>query len=147
MEIESLFDCKTYKFKPKHSLKCIQQFKNSRKFNNNFEMIQCSTEKLGFLHQKNYVLQFLINRSVETYVFTIYTDKDACYLADRNSLLKFHNQENAIRYKFGNIYNKNYMSNERLDYYCYETSYHIESNETLTDFINRSYSKGKRIYV
>ena len=147
MKIESLFDCKTYKFKPKHSLKYIQQFKNSRKFNNNFEMIRCSTEKLDFLHQKNYVLQFLINRSVETYVFTIYNDDDGYYLADNKSLLKFHDYKNAIKYKFGNIYKNNYMSYERMDYFCYETSYHIKSTETLTDFINASYSKGKRIYV
>lgn len=146
MKIDSLFDCKTYKFKPKHSLNYIQQFRKNKKYKSSFQMMKRSTEELSFLQPENYVLQFMINRSVETFVFSIFKDKDSYFLTDKQSILRFHKKENALKYKIGKIYNKNYMSNERLDYFCYQFD-RINKDDTLMDFINNAYSFGKRVYV
>ena len=146
MKIDSLFDCKTYKFKPKHSLNYIQQFRKNKKYKSSFQMMKRSAEELSFLQPENYVLQFMVNRSVETFVFSIFKDKDSYYLTDKQSILRFHKKENALKYKFGKIYNKNYMSNERLDYFCYQFN-RINKDDTLMDFINNAYSFGNRVYV
>jgi hypothetical protein len=142
--IDSLFICETYKLKPKDSLFILKQFKKTH-ICNNYQLLKQSNEELNYLQPKQFMLQIDLYNSVETYYFTIFSDKSGHYILDNEKIKHFHSYENCFKYKISKLYLNNYKSYEKLNYFCYQYNYNGEDCEN--EYINNAYLKGKRTFI
>lgn len=148
MNLAKIFSIESYEFTPKEAYSTIKDFVNKHKNQNSFDKLKDSMLSLNHLKQRSFVLQVdsgKWDRSVESYFFSIYSDKTGYYLRNGNTLKHFHNADNALKYNLAKIFKTNY-SCESIHYQCYEFNEMDEALESF-DYINYAYDYGKRIII
>ena len=149
MNLAKIFSFESYEFTPKYAYSTIKDFTNKHKNQNSFDKLKDSMLSLEHIKQDSYVLQIDSgnwDRSVESYFFSIYSDKSGYYLrTDDNKIKHFHNKENALKYNLAKIMVNKY-SCEKIRYFCYEFNEMDESLESY-DYINYAYDYGRRIII
>ena len=148
MNLAKIFSFESYEFKPKLAYETIKDFSNKHKNQNSFDTLKDSMLSLPYINQRSFVLQIDGNnwdRSVESYFFTIYSDKTGFYLRDNNRIKHFHHAENALKYKLAKIVRNNY-SCESIRYLCYEFNEMDQALESY-DYIDYAYTYGERVII
>lgn len=137
-----------HKFRPKKAYTDIYNFVNKNKNNNEYENVIQGFESLHNIQQKHFVLELYdpIYKSIESYCFSIYKDKTGYYTIYNNAIKHFHNSNNAIKYQCSKHIVNSKLSTENLTYMCLENSI-IDKTETFQEYIDRTYSMKKRIYI
>lgn len=139
----SLFDIKSIKYHPKNSLSIIKQI---NKFSSDsFENLKYSSTKYSHLNQDSYMLQISNGYSIETFIFSIYSDTSGYYLRDTR-IRHFHNKENALKYKLAKSYENYFCDYKSVEYQCYKLN-NVDNIYDSYDYVNESYKHGKRIYI
>ena len=149
MNLTKIFSFESYEFKPKEAYKTIKNFTNKHKRQNSFDVLKDSILSLSHINQRSFVLQIDGNkwdRSVESYFFSIYSDKTGYYLRDDNNTIRhFYNDKNALKYKLAKTV-KNKYSCESIHYICYEFNEMDQALES-NDYIDYAYTYGKRVLI
>lgn len=148
MNLTKLFSFESYEFKPKNAYLAIKKFTNKHKNQNSFDTLKDSRLSLSHINQRSFILQIDGNnwdRSVESYFFSIYSDKTGYYLSDNNTIKHFHNINNALKYKLAKTIKTKY-SCESIRYLCYEFNEMDQALESY-DYIDYAYTYGKRVII
>ena len=99
MNLAKIFSFESYEFTPKYAYSTIKDFTIKHKNQNSFDKLKDSMLSLEHIKQDSYVLQIDSgnwDRSVESYFFSIYSDKSGYYLrTDDNKIKHFHNKNKA----------------------------------------------------
>lgn len=139
----SLFDMKSIKYRPKNSLSIIKQI--NRFSTDSFENLKHSLSKYTHLDQKSFMLQMFNGKSVETFIFSIYSDPSGYFIRDRN-IKHFHNIENALKYKLAKSYEQYFKEDRSVEYQCYMLN-NIDSVNDKYDYVNKAYRYGQIVYI
>lgn len=148
MNMDNLFKCDCSKYKLKRAYESIYNFVSNNLHNSEYENILKSVETLKNVKQKHYVLELYdpIYKSLESYCFSLYKDDTGYYTVYNNCIKHFHKMENAIKYQCSKHIVNSKLSTESFNYICLENS-RIDKKESFKEYINRSYSIKKRIFI
>ena len=135
-------------FRPKRAYSAIYDFVKANFKDNEYEQLKKGFECLHNIKQKHYVLELYdpIYKGLESYCFSLYKDNTGYYTIYKNRIKHFHSSENAIKYQCSKHIVDSKLSSEKLHYVCLENS-KIDKNESFREYINRSYSNRKRIFI
>ena len=143
MKWNKLYKMKTYKFKYKDSYNDLNSLRNKNL--TSFETLKEARNSLQRYNPRSILLQVNSENSVESYFFTIVSDKKGHYVVDNRSIRRFHNINNCIKYKLAKIMTTKY-SCERINYTCFEFNDLDKSTEEF-DYVYDAYRHGTRLYI
>lgn len=148
MDLAKIFSIESYEFTPKVAHKSIKRFISEHYDKNSFDKLKDSMLSLSHIKQQSYVLQINsgnYNKSIESYFFSVYSDKTGYYLRNNNEIKRFHHLKNALKYNLAKIVKTKY-SCENIKYVCFEFNEMDKALESY-DYINYAYRYGRRIII